>query len=99
MKLWIQDFLLKTISLKAIHLKLFVQDLVLKTIKLKNNTCYFRKLVKRSKDHLKSFERQLKLWEEGVISNLLHKGETIQERMKDNEKGMNTEKILLRFKT
>ena len=47
---------------------------------------------------LVSLERSLKLWEEGDISNLLYEGETIQERMKISEKGMNIEKISLKFK-
>ena len=33
-KLWIQDSLLKTTALKAIHLKLWIQVLLLKTIKV-----------------------------------------------------------------
>ena len=49
-------------------------------------------------DTLVSLERSLKLWEEGDISNLLYEGETIQERMKISEKGMNIEKISLKFK-
>ena len=52
----------------------------------------------KSNDHLISLERRLKLWEEGNISNFLHEGETIQERMKISEKGMNIEKISLKFK-
>ena len=40
----------------------------------------------------------MKIWEEGNISSLLHEGETIQEKMKISEKGMNIEKIFLRFK-
>ena len=51
----------------------------------------------KSKDHLVSLESRLKLWEEGNISNLLHEGETNQERMKISE-GMNIEKISLKFK-
>ena len=50
-----------------------------------------------SKDHLVSLEKRLKIWE-GVISNLLHEAETIQERMKIGENGMNIEKISLNFK-
>ena len=50
------------------------------------------------KDHLVSFERRLKLWEEVDIKNLLHEGKAIQERMKISEKGMNIEKISLKFK-
>ena len=49
----------------------------------------------KSKDHLVSFERPLKLWEEGNISNLVHEGETIQERTKISEKGI----VSLKFKT
>ena len=52
----------------------------------------------KSKDHLVSLERRLKIWEEGNISNLLHEAETIQEKMKISEKGMNIEKIFLKFK-
>ena len=52
----------------------------------------------KSKDHLVSLERRLKIWEEGNISNLLHEAEAIQEKMKISEKGMNIEKISLRFK-
>ena len=52
----------------------------------------------KSKDHLVSLERRLKLWEEGNISNLVHEEETIQERRKISEKGMNIEKISLKFK-
>ena len=48
----------------------------------------------KSKDHLVSLERRLKLWEEGDIRNLLHEGETIQERMKISGKRMNIEKSL-----
>ena len=53
----------------------------------------------KSNDHLISLERRLKLWEEGNISNFLHEGETIQEIMKISEKGMNIEKISLKFKS
>ena len=52
----------------------------------------------KSNDYLISLERRLKLWEEGNISNFLHEGETIQEIMKISEKGMNIEKISLKFK-
>ena len=52
----------------------------------------------KSKDHLVSLERCLKLWEEGNISNLAHEGQTIQESVKISEKGMNIEKISLKFK-
>ena len=54
----------------------------------------------KSKDHLVSLERRLKLWEEGNISNLVreHEEETIKERRKISEKGMNIEKISLKFK-
>ena len=52
----------------------------------------------KSKDHLVSLERRLKIWEEGNISNLLHEGETSQEKMRINEKVMNIEKISLKFK-
>ena len=51
----------------------------------------------KSKDHLISLQRRLKLWK-GDISNLLHEGETIQERIKISEKGMNIENISLKFK-
>ena len=51
----------------------------------------------KSKDHLVSLERRLKLWEEGNISNLLHEGKAVQERMKISENGMNIEKIFLKF--
>ena len=53
----------------------------------------------KSNDYLISLERRLKLWEEGNISNFLHEGETIQEIMKISEKGMNIEKISLKFKS
>ena len=52
----------------------------------------------KSMGHLVSPERRLILWKEGDISNWLHEGETIQERMKISEKGKNTEKIYLKFK-
>ena len=52
----------------------------------------------KSNDYLILLERRLKLWEEGNISNFLHEGETIQEIMKISEKGMNIEKISLKFK-
>ena len=85
LKLWIQDSLLKSIGLKAIH----VMPVLLLQKPRKNS---------KSKDHLVSLDRCLKLWEEGNISNLLHEGKTIQERMKVSEKGMNIEKISLKFK-
>ena len=88
LKLWIQDSPLKTTALKVIHV---IPVLLLQ---------YFRNLVKSwsQKDHLVSLERCLKLREEEDITNLLHEGETIQERMKISEKGMNIEKISLTFK-
>ena len=52
----------------------------------------------KSKDHLVSLERRLKLREEANISNLLHEWETIQERIKLSKKGVNIEKIFLKFK-
>ena len=85
LKLWIQDSPLKSIALWAIHI---MPALLLQ--KPSKNL--------KSKDHLVSLERRLKLWEEGNISNLVHEGETTQERMKISEKGMNTEKISLKFK-
>ena len=85
LKLWIQDSLLKSTGLKAIH----VMPVLLLQKPRKNS---------KSKDHLVSLDRCLKLWEEGNISNLLHEGKTIQERMKVIEKGMNIEKISLKFK-
>ena len=85
LKLWIQDSLLKSTGLKAIH----VMPVLLLQKPRKNS---------KSKDHLVSLDRCLKLWEEGNISNLLHEGKTIQERMKVSEKGMNIEKISLKFK-
>ena len=85
LKLWIQDSPLKSIGLKAIY----VMPVLLLQKPSKNS---------KSKDHLVSLDRRLKLWEEGNISNLLHEGKTIQERMKVIEKGMNIEKISLKFK-
>ena len=85
LKLWIQDSPLKSIALKAIH----VMPALLLQKPSKNS---------KSKDHLVSLERRLKLWEEGDIRNLLHEGETIQERMKISERDMNIEKISLKFK-
>ena len=85
LKLWIQDSPLKSTALWAIHI---MPALLLQ--KPSKNL--------KSKDHLVSLERRLKLWEEGNISNLVHEGETTQERMKISEKGMNTEKISLKFK-
>ena len=67
LKLWIQDSSLKTIALKAIH----VMSALLLQKPSKNS---------KSKDHLVSLERRLKLWEQGDISNLLHTGEIIQEK-------------------
>ena len=66
-------------------LKLWIQDSPLKSIALKAI-------------HIQSTGEEFKLWEEGDIRNLLHEGETIQERMKISEKGMNIEKISLKFK-
>ena len=85
LKPWIQDSPLKTIALKAIH----VTPVLLLQKPSKNS---------KSKDHLVSLEKCLKLWEVGDISNLFHEGETIQERMKISEKGINIEKISLKFK-
>ena len=85
-------------------LKLCIQDLPLKLIALKviliMPVLCLQKPSKKSKlkHHLVSLERRLKLWEEGNISSLLHEGETIQERMKIREKGVNIEKISLKFK-
>ena len=83
LKLWIQDLLLKSIALKAIHIMpaLLLQK-PSKNLKLK--------------DHLVS--ETFKIMGRRNISNLVHEGETIQERMKINEKGMNIEKISLKFK-
>ena len=85
LKLLIQESPLKSIALKAIH----VMPAFLLQKPSKNS---------KSKDHLVSLERRLKLWEEGDLRNLLHERETILERMKINEKGMNIEKISLKFK-
>ena len=56
----------------------------------------------KSKDHLTSLESRLNLWEEGNFSSLetsvVHEGETIQKRIKVSEKGVNIDKILLKFK-
>ena len=67
LKLWIQDSSLKTIALKVIH----VMSALLLQKPSKNS---------KSRDHLVSLERRLKLWEQGDISNLLHTGEIIQEK-------------------
>ena len=67
LKLWVQYSSLKTIALKAIH----VMSALLLQKPSKNS---------KSKDHLVSLERRLKLWEQGDISNLLHTGEIIQEK-------------------
>ena len=85
LKLWIQDLPLKTIALKAIH----VMPALLLQKPSKNL---------KTKNHLVSLERRSKLREEGDNSNLLHEGETIQERMKLSEKGMSIEEIFLKFK-
>ena len=83
LKLWIQYLLLKSIALKAIHI---MPALLLqkpsKNLKLK--------------DHLVS--ETFKIMGRRNISNLVHEGETIQERMKINVKGMTIEKISLKFK-
>ena len=79
LKLWTQNSWLKTIGLKAIHIMLAL---------LLQKPCKKSK----SKHHLVSLERRLKLWEEGNISNLLHEGEIIQEKMKISEKTMNISK-------
>ena len=84
LKLWIHDSPLKITALKAIH----VMPVLLLRKPGKNS---------KSKNHLTSLERRLKLWEEGDISSLLHR-EIVQERMKFCEKGMNIEKIYLKFK-
>ena len=52
----------------------------------------------KSKNHVVSIERRLKFWEEWNISSLVREKETIQEKMKINEKGMNIKKISLKFK-
>ena len=85
LKLWIQDSPLKSIALKAINV---IPPLL------------FQKPSKdsKSKDYSLSLERRLKLFEEGNVSNLLHEGETIQDRMKISGKGMNIEKISWKFK-
>ena len=67
LKLWIQDLPLKSIALKGIHV---IPALLLQ--KPSKNS--------KSKDHLVSLERRLKLWEEGNISNLAHEGEERQFR-------------------
>ena len=83
LKLWIQDSPFETDAFKAIHL----MPTLLLQIPSKN-----------SKNHLISLERRLKLWEEGNISNLLHEGKAIQERIKISEKDISIEKISLKFK-
>ena len=83
LKLWIQDSPFETDALKAIHLM---------------STLLLQIPSKNSKNHLISLERRLKLWEEGNISNLLHEGKAIQERIKISEKDMSIEKISLKFK-
>ena len=85
LKLWIQDSPLKSIALKAVNV---IPALLLQ--KPSKNS--------KSKDHSLSLERRLKSLEEGNISNLLHEGETIQDRMKISGKGMNIEKISWKFK-
>ena len=84
LKFCIQDSPLKSIALKGIHVDTRMSAFLLQ--KPSKNS--------KSKDHLVSFERRLKLWEEGEIRNLLREGEAIQERMKSSEKGMNIEKSL-----
>ena len=87
-KLRIQDSLLKTITLKAIH----VMSALLLQKPSKNS---------KPKDDLVSLERHLGVsafWGEGDISNLLHEGVTIQKRMKNSENGMIIEKISFKFK-
>ena len=87
LKLWIQDSPLKTITFKTVQ----VRPLLLLQKPSKNS---------QSKDHLESLERRLKLWEEGHISNSLYEGRQLIKMKNDNnsEKGMNTEKISLKFK-
>ena len=83
-KTYIKDSTLKSIALKTRH----VMPALLLQKPSKNS---------KAKDHLASLERRLKLWEVENISNLLHEGETIQERIKISKKGMTIGKIYLKF--
>ena len=74
-------------------LKLWIQDSPLKSITLKAIHIMPAVLL-----HLVLLEGRLKLSEEGNISNLLHEGETIQERMKISEKDMSIGKVSLKLK-
>ena len=85
-KFWIQDTLLKSISLEAVRVML---------------TLLLQKPSKSSKakDHLQALDRRItKLWDEGNIEGLLYEGMTIQQRLRSYEEGMTIAKISLKFK-
>ena len=85
-KFWIQDTLLKSISLEAVRVML---------------TLLLQKQSKSSKakDHLQALDRRItKLWDEGNIEGLLYEGMTIQQRLRSYEEGMTIAKISLKFK-
>ena len=85
MKLWIQDTLLKLISLKAVYIM---------------PALLYQKPSESSKikDNLQALERRIKLSDEGNIEGLLYEGITIRKKLRSDKEGMIIAKILLKLK-
>ena len=82
---WINDTPLKSISLKAIHV---MPALLLEKPSRKS----------KAREHFIALERQLKLWDEGDINELLDESKEIQERLPSINIPMNLRKISMKFK-
>ena len=82
---WINDTPLKSISLKAIHV---MPALLLEKPSRKS----------KAREYFIALERQLKLWDEGYINELLDESKEIQERLPSINIPMNLRKISMKFK-
>ena len=82
MKLWIQDTLLKSISLKAVHV---IPELLLDKPSKSS----------KAKDHLQALERRVTLWDKGNIEGLLYESMAIQQRLRSDKEVMAIAKISL----
>ena len=82
LKLWIQDTLLKSISLKAVHV---IPELLLDKPSKSS----------KAKDHLQALERRVTLWDKGNIEGLLYESMAIQQRLRSDKEVMAIAKISL----
>ena len=81
---WLQDSLLKDIVFKAI---MVMPSLLLQKPSQKS----------KSKDHLRTLERELELWESGEPMELLKENDTIQTNMKATSQTTSINKISKKF--